>query len=268
MIGSDIITFGANLVQTAGQRLLVDFGRIDSEPKGDFDLVTRADLEIEAFIKTEIQNCYPTHQIIAEESCLPGTSEPLNEFCWVVDPLDGTVNFALGAPFFCVSVALLYKGYPLLGWVYDPVRQELFHARQGKGSFVNNKSLFVEANPQLPLLIGGSSGFLKWSLESGSAVPLLSLLEQFGKVRILGSQALHLCYVAAGRLQGAISWEGRLWDDAAGALIAQEAGANYTNFWGQAVFPLSSGSPLLHGEPIHSVAAAPAVHKNILSKLT
>lgn len=261
-----IVPFATEVIKSAGRRLLNDFGQVSSSPKGEFDLVTETDVAVENFIQTELQHRFPTHQVIAEEGHQAG-EVALSEFCWVIDPLDGTVNFALGIPFFSVALALLYQGQPILGWVYDPIRDELFHARQGGGSFVNERRLEVEPKAVNLLPVGGSSGFLGWGLKVDSALILQTLLGRFGKLRILGSQALQLSYVAAGRLRAAISWESRLWDDMAGALIVKEAGASYTNFWGQDIFPLVSNSPLLAGEAIHSVAAIPETHQEILALL-
>jgi len=262
----ELSTFAVEVVRTAGKLLLDHFGRVSGLSKGSCDLVTGADVAVEEFILKEIQRHCPEDQIIAEESTGTGTSA-IQEFCWVIDPLDGTVNFAMEIPFFSVSLALLHEGIPVLGWVYDPVRQELFQARRGAGCQVNGKRLVEPSDNSSPLPVGASSGFLGRTAPAGPSSPLVLLMRRFGKVRILGSQALHLCYVAAGRLRGAISWESRLWDDAAGALIAQEAGACYTDFGGEDVFPLRAGGRVLAGEPIHSIAAPPAVHREMLALL-
>jgi myo-inositol-1(or 4)-monophosphatase len=261
----ETVSFVTGVVKAAGQRLLADFGQVDSQPKGNFDLVTATDLAVQSFIQGELRNRFPDHQLIAEEGYPFRQSTPA-EFCWVIDPLDGTVNFALGLPFFCVSLALLSGGSPLLGWVYDPVRAELFFAVRGRGSFLNDRRLTVQAHQATSLRpIGGSSGWLEWALASGQGRSLLALLQRYGKMRLLGSQALQLCYVAAGRLRAAISWESRLWDDAAGALIAGEAGADYTDWWGQPVFPLSPNSAALAGAAMHSIAATPENRAGILA---
>ncbi len=263
---NNINEFATNTIKAAGQLILDDFGRVAADPKGRFDLVTATDLAVEKFLQQEIQRNFPEHDIIAEESIQAGKIS-LDTFCWVIDPLDGTVNFALGIPFFSISLALLQSGEPILGWVYDPIRQELFRAAQGKGSFANEQPLTINTDRSLPLPVGGSSDFIDWSVRAGRSALLSDLLGDFGKLRVMGSQALHLCYVAAGRLRAAISWEAKLWDDAAGALIAQEAGASYTDFWGQPVFPVAAGSPLLSGGAIHSVAASPGTHARLLIML-
>jgi myo-inositol-1(or 4)-monophosphatase len=245
---------------------------------------------VEALILERLRNRFPEHQVIAEESSGEGTTD-IDEFCWAVDPLDGTVNFAMGIPFFAVSLALLYHGHPVVGCVYDPVRRELFRAERGGGSFVNDQRLRIRPDapveapaqagspPDISLPgtppgqagqaapVGVSSGFLEQQARGGLDFPWLPVFERYGKVRVLGSQALHLCYVAAGRLQAAINWESRLWDDAAGALVVQEAGARYTGFEGEPVFPLEAGSRVLAGEAIHSVAAVEGAHQEIVALL-
>jgi len=265
---NDIQIFATKLIKEAGQRLLADFGQVGSRPKGDFDLVTSADLNTEEFLKTEILQHYPTHQIIAEETLQ--TNPSLNDnYCWVIDPLDGTVNFALGIPFFSISLVLLVENKPVLGWVYDPIHKELFHAQKGKGSFLNSQPLQIDHIPDTrPLPVGGSSGLLDQMMRTDSSDSLSLIIQRFGKLRILGSQALHLCYVAAGHLRAAVSWESKLWDDAAGALIAQEAGAYYTNLWGDEIFPLPADSKLLTGQSIHSIAATPVIHQDLVAILS
>lgn len=196
----DFSTFAVQLVRDAGELLLDYFGQVGSVPKGSNDLVTVADTAVEDFMLKKVQRHFPDHQVIAEESTGPGT-DSIKEFSWVIDPLDGTVNFAMGIPFFGVSLALLNEGDPLLGCVYDPVRKELFQAQRGAGSLVNGQRLVIASDNSSPAPVGGSSGFLDWGALAGPASPLLPIMRHFGKMRILGSQALHLCYVAARRLE-------------------------------------------------------------------
>lgn len=262
----NVSSLATEVVMAAGDRLLEYFGQVDGVPKGDADLLTRADIVVERLILEELHRRFPDDQVIAEESTGLGT-DSIEERCWVIDPLDGTVNFAMGIPFFSVSLALLQDGEPVLGWVYDPVREELFQAHLGTGSFVNGRNLAASAGSSRPIPVGGSSGFLDQGSIGGLSSPVVSMISRFGKMRILGSQALQLCYVAAGRLLANVSWESRLWDDAAGALIAREAGCCYSDFWGRHVFPLQAGSQALAGEPIHSIAACPSVHREMLAML-
>ena len=241
-------------------------GEVDAIAKGSFDVVTDADLLAQEMISDGIRAQFPDHQILAEEGYERGPAS-LDEFCWVIDPLDGTLNFALGIPCTSVSVALLHQGEPMLGCVYDPVRGELFEAQRGAGSSVNGGRLAVRPGTSALMPLGLSSGILSRIPAVGEVSLLAVIMRRFAKVRILGSQALHLCYVAAGRLQAAISWEARLWDDAAGALIVKEAGGQYTDFAGNKVFPLRAGSRALAGSAIHSIAASQPAHRELVSVL-
>lgn len=259
---TEIAKFGKYLISKAGRLLLKSSRPKLSFPKGDFDLVTNVDTELEKLLISEIKDCFPHHDLIAEESGL-ADFKLSSDFCWVIDPLDGTVNLAANIPIFSISLALLYRNNPVLAWVYDPLRQELFHAQKGSGAFLNGQQLKIgDTNSMLP--IGGSSGFIEQSAVNVSDSVLTEFIRQFGKIRILGSQALHLSYLAAGRFRAAISWEARIWDDVAGALIAQESGALYTDFQGSEVFPLTSNSSIFSGQPIHSLAAVPSLHQDMV----
>ena len=198
--------------------------------KGVIDLVTEVDHQSEEFLLAEIQRNFPGHRIVSEEiGVVPGRDEDL----WFVDPVDGTVNYAHGVPFFAVSIAYAHAGIVNLGVVYDPMRDELFAAERGKGATRNGRPIRTSAAVELQksLLVTGFP-YDSWSTPRNN-------LEYFGRltrltqgVRRLGSAALDLCYVAAGRFDG--FWELILspWDVAAGGLIASEAGAIVTNIDG------------------------------------
>ncbi len=206
--------------------------------KGVIDIVTEVDHQSEAFLLGEIQKHFPGDQIVSEEAgLLPGRERDQ----WYIDPLDGTVNYAHGIPIFSVSIAYAHDGELMLGVVYDPMRDELFSAELGKGAWLNGKTLHVSATTDLEksLLVTGFP-YDAWSSPRNN-------LDHFGHfarltqgVRRLGSAALDLCYVAAGRFDG--YWEISLkpWDMAAGSLIAAEAGARITNMEG---FPYSLEPP-------------------------
>jgi myo-inositol-1(or 4)-monophosphatase len=200
--------------------------------KGAIDLVTEVDHQSEEFILAEIQRLFPGHQIVSEEiGLVPGRLGDQ----WYVDPLDGTVNYAHGIPFFSVSIAYAHNAVVTLGVVYDPMRDELFAAERGQGARLNGRSLRASQATELlrSLLVTGFP-YDAWSTPRNN-------LEYYGRfakltqgVRRLGSAALDLSYVAAGRLDG--YWELSInpWDVAAGGLIASEAGAIVTNLDGQA----------------------------------
>ncbi len=200
--------------------------------KGAIDLVTEVDHQSEGLLLAEIQRLFPGHQIVSEEiGLVPGRLGDQ----WYVDPLDGTVNYAHGVPFFSISIAYAHNAIITLGVVYDPMRDEMFSAELGLGARLNGRRLQVSKVTELQrsLLVTGFP-YDAWSTPRNN-------LEYYGRfakltqgVRRLGSAALDLSYVAAGRLDG--YWELSLkpWDVAAGGLVASEAGATVTNLQGQA----------------------------------
>jgi myo-inositol-1(or 4)-monophosphatase len=193
------------------------------------DLVTEIDRNCEAEIVRQILQNYPDHQILAEEGTTGGKNP---DFCWIIDPLDGTTNYTHRYPNFAVSIGLQYKGELAVGVIYEPVRDEMFTATAGGGAFLNNERIKVSKTATLSKALLGSG------LPGGKAINQ-SMLEAWERisaccqgVRRDGSAALDLCYVACGRYDG--YWERPLfiWDIAAGALIVQEAGGQVSNFDG------------------------------------
>jgi myo-inositol-1(or 4)-monophosphatase len=224
--------------------------------KGVIDLVTEVDHQSEALLLGEVQKDFPDHHIFSEES---GVIQGNDEHIWYIDPLDGTVNYAHHIPIFCVSIAYAFKGELTLGAIYDPMRDEMFLAEHAKGATLNGKLIRASSATELQksLLVTGFP-YDAWNTEQDN----FSNFVKFGKltqgVRRLGSAALDLCYVAAGRFDG--FWELALkpWDVAAGGLICREAGASITNVRGQADFI----SP-----PQSVVATAPGIHARMLVEL-
>jgi myo-inositol-1(or 4)-monophosphatase len=224
--------------------------------KGVIDLVTEVDHQSEEFLLGEIRKDFPDHHIFSEES---GIIQGSDEHIWYVDPLDGTVNYAHHIPIFCVSIAYAFQGTLTLGTVYDPMRDEMFLAERGKGSFLNERPLRVSNTTEMQrsLLVTGFP-YNAWDTPQDN----FDNFVRFGKisrgVRRLGSAALDLCYVAAGRFDG--FWEMALnpWDVAAGGLIAEEAGARVTNVSGEADYL----SP-----PQSVVACTPGIHARMLEEL-
>lgn len=246
------------LAQQAGVILRKHFGaHHQTEHKSSLiDLVTEVDLAAEQFILSYIRQRYPGHHILAEESGGQGQNP---EAAWYVDPLDGTVNYAHGVPIFSVSIAFAEAGQVKLGAVYDPLRDECFSAERGAGAWLNGLPLRVTSTTELihSLLATG------FPYDAGTAKD--NNLDHHAKfavrtrgVRRLGSAALDLCYVAAGRFDG--FWELRLsaWDIAAGGLIAREAGALVTDL---------SGNPDYLTPTPSIVAANPALHARMLEVL-
>jgi myo-inositol-1(or 4)-monophosphatase len=204
----------------------------DVQKKGPIDLVTAADLEAEREFRDLIAHEWPTHEVLGEE----GTERPAvpDASCrWIIDPLDGTTNFAHGLALFCVSIALEINGQVELGVVYSALTDELFVAERGGGARLNGRPIHVSGQGQLSdaLLVTGFPYTIREA--RGSQLQVFeAFLSRAQAVRRLGSAALDLCYVAAGRFDA--FWEVQLhpWDFAAGALIAQEAGGRVTRYDG------------------------------------
>jgi len=201
---------------------------LDIETKaGEFDLVTQADKIAEAKIIEIISKEFPLHSFLAEES---GSAIKDSDYLWIIDPIDGTVNYAHRFPQFCCSIGLYHKREPLLGVIYDPCRKELFHAVKGQGAFLNNKKMQVSKIETLKkALLATGFPALKDELLQKNLEYFKAFLGKCQAIRRPGSAALDLCYVACGRLDG--FWELGLspWDTAAGALMITEAGGLITN---------------------------------------
>ena len=226
-----MLNFAIRVARDAGALLRDRLStRIDIGHKGSINLVTDVDLASEKLIREAIATHYPRHEVLAEEG---GLSESSSEYRWIVDPLDGTTNYAHGYPVFCVSIALECRGEVVVGVVYDPMRDELFTAERGTGAALNNRAIHVSKTGALLESIL-STGF-PYDIKT-STLTNLNHWENFAMnaqaLRRDGAAALDLCYVACGRFDG--FWELNLspWDTAAGALIASVAGGRVTDFAG------------------------------------
>ncbi|MFH0853192.1 MAG: inositol monophosphatase family protein [bacterium] len=244
--------FVVHLVKKVGRTLAQEFykqQRVLWRDKYKTQIVTKFDLLADKIILEAIKNKFPDHSILSEES---GSYGQRSDYVWVVDPLDGTTNFAMKNPFFCISIALTYKSRPILGVVYNPLIDELFTARTTKGAKLNNKNIKVSKTYQL------NHSFLSFCygnriLDIKRAIKLFNKLKLTGKdMRQLGSAALEGCYVASGRTDALIVPGAHPWDVAAGALIAQEAGAMVTDFQGND-WTMQSKDILIASPQIHSL---------------
>lgn len=248
-----MINFAIETARDAGRLLLEKFGRgISVQKKGDIDLVTEADLASEALIVERIKSHFPKHSILAEESGESVIDDGGSTFKWIIDPLDGTTNFAHGYPCFCVTLALEHDGEVVVGVTYDPTRDELFSAERGRGASLNNKPIRVSACEELSeaLIVTGFPYDFKRREDFGRHLTQF-LLHSRG-VRRDGSAAIDMAYVACGRFDG--FWEEGLnaWDMAAGVLLIEEAGGQVSGYNGSqfSIYkpPILASNGLIHSQ--------------------
>ena len=253
-----MLDFAIQTARDAGRLLAERFGRkIEISNKSEIDLVTESDLASERLIIDRIKTYYPRHSILAEESGASNPNEDQSAWRWIIDPLDGTTNYAHGYPCFCVSIALENQGRLEIGVVYDPIRDEMFSAERGQGASLNGRHIAVSQTRSLgsALLCTGFPYDVRERNEF--ARHFANFIMHAQGVRRDGAAALDLAYVAAGRFDG--FWEEGLkpWDVAAGALLIEEAGGRISKYRGE---PLDIYSP-----PV--VASNGLIHKEMMQVL-
>ena len=233
-----MLNFAVQMARDAGRILIDRQGRsLQVSSKGDINLVTEADLAAEKFIIERIRSYYPRHAILAEESGASNGAESVatNEWKWIIDPLDGTTNYAHGYPCFCVSIAVERAGKLEIGVVYDPVRNEMFAAERGQGATLNERAIRVSDVDDLnsAMLCTGFPYDVRERPDFARHFTSFTMRAQ--AVRRDGSAALDLACVACGRFDG--FWEDGLnpWDTAAGLLLIEEAGGQVTDYKGAAL---------------------------------
>lgn len=250
------LTEVAVLAARQAGRILLDFSQHTFEihqKTQSINLVTEADLRSEEAIIGSIRKAFPDHQILSEEQGMQDI--PANPIKWIIDPLDGTTNFAHGFPLYNVSIGVEYQGTCVIGIVYDPTRDELFVGQQGLGTTLNGHPIHVSATTKLSeaLLVTGFAYDVQTAQDNN--------LKEFGAftlrargIRRTGTAAIDLCYIACGRFDG--FWELHLnpWDTAAGKVIVEEAGGTLTNYhnepysiYGQTLIATNS---LIHQEMV------------------
>jgi myo-inositol-1(or 4)-monophosphatase len=215
-------------LSSAGKILKKHFNKTSYTLKGRANLLTKADLESQREILKIIKGNFPTHAYLAEENA---NKKSRSDFLWVIDPIDGTTNYAHGFPAACISVALLKNGTSFLGGIYDPFRNEMFTAQKGKGSFLNGKRIRVSKTQKLSrsLLFTGFP-YDRAKRPMYYCKFYIDFLKVSHGVRRSGSAALDMAWVACGRVDG--FWELKLnpWDVSAGKLLVEEAGGKVTDF--------------------------------------
>ena len=257
MMRTPTLTDLESLARGAGAILREGYAREHRvDYKGTIDLVTEVDHQSEAFIIQQINALFPGHAILAEES---GQQQGSAEHLWLIDPLDGTVNYAHNIPIFCVSIGYAQNGLTQLAVVYEPLRDECFSAERGRGAWLNGTLLQVSSVQDLThsLLVTGFP-YDTWDSPNDNFVHFVRFAKMTQGVRRLGSAALDLCYVAAGRFDGFWELSLKAWDVAAGGLIVEEAGGRVTNVDGGADY-ISTPQSIL--------AATPALHPLMLEEI-
>ena len=250
MIDPLFLATAVEAVLAAGDLQMARFGTdLRVAKKGAIDLVTEVDLAVERTFRAMVAERFPDHLVLAEE--LGASGPATGKYCWIFDPLDGTTNYAHGLPVFASSLALEIDGVVSVGAIYDPTRRELFTATLGGGTYLNGVPMRVSPVGTLvdAMLVTGFPYTIHQSRDE-----LVSLFSAFiskaQAVRRLGSAALDLCYVAAGRMDG--FWEQQLkpWDVAAGALMLAEAGGTITGLDG-APFDVRRGQLMASNGLLH-----------------
>lgn len=214
--------------------------------EGINDLVTQADFASDKAIRSIIKSSFPEHGIVSEESVEKVST---SEYKWIIDPIDGTVNFANAIPICCVSIGLEYKGEMLMGAVFNPVMNEFFFAEKGKGAFLNDEKISVSDKKEVLtscLVTGFPYTYLE--MPNGPLEVFSRLIKKGIPVRRLGSAAIDLCWVAAGRFDGFYEHYLHAWDSAAGFLIVEEAGGKVTNLKGEKYSPYKPGLIATNGK--------------------
>ena len=231
-----ILEFCIQTTTTIGDRLMEDFGNIQADEKEDGSLVTKADKWSDREIRSAIATTFPEHGVLTEET---EHIFPDNDWCWVVDPIDGTTNFTRGVPLWAISLGLLYKGTPVFGFVYIPPTKQVFHGfwygesglSGSTGAYLNNKPIYTSreypSGTQLFNLCARSKAIFKKPFPC--------------KTRMLGVASYNLVLVAAGVAMGGVEATPKIWDIAAAWVIIKAAGGDLVSIDDNPVFPLRSG---------------------------
>lgn len=261
------------LARGAGKIVLEHYGKVRRQTKthaaASAEAVTEADRAAQRFIVEGLRKRFPTDGIIGEEdetgrSITFDVSDPAGRN-WVIDPIDGTINFIAGLPNFCVSIGLLEQGLPAVGVVYDVTRDQIYRAARGQGAWLGNRRLRALDTPLSDgsVLMSTSNHLDETGRPPGWILRWTS--QNIWKIRILGTAALEAVQVAAGVAHGAVTVNGKLWDLAGAAAIVLEAGAVLTDFKGQSIFPFDLTS--YSGGKVPFLAAAPKAYAELIKDI-
>jgi myo-inositol-1(or 4)-monophosphatase len=253
-----VINIAKEAARKAGTFVMQHFGKLGKDEirrKSRNDFISFVDENSERLIVDTIHSVYPEHDILAEEF---GEIKQHSAYRWIIDPLDGTTNYISRIPIFAISIALQHNNDLVLAVIYDPVRDELFHAIRNEGAFLNETPIHVSGTTSLSesLIATGFPFKAKYLLKDYLKAFESIFTESIG-VRRMGAAAVDMAYVAAGRFEG--FWEIGLkpWDMAAGTLIIEEAGGTVTDFWGKGYFLNNA----------HIIASNGKVHAELADKI-
>ncbi len=235
-------------------------GQITVREKAPADLVTDADLSSQRTIRRLLLDVFPNHGFLGEETLPEGASDGSEsaDFMWIVDPLDGTTNYVHGMDNFCVSVALRQQDQIVVGVIYDPSREECFVATQGNGAFCNGRRIHCSSISALDQALVAASLPARVAPGSAEVARFLNVMYECQAIRRLGSAALNLCHVAAGRMDGYWANSIQTWDVAAGFLMVREAGGVITRI---------DGEPFEIDRPRLAAAGNATLHAQLISTL-
>jgi len=256
---SDFLPSCEQAARAGGEVLLRWIGRFAVREKGPSDLVTEADTESQQAVRSLLLSRFPHHDIVGEEDESRGSRRA--EYCWFIDPLDGTTNYVHQVPHYAVSVALARRGQVVAATVFDPVSRECYTAAHGEGAYLNGQKLRVSGVEQLSRALVAASFSSKVEPTSPEIDQFIAAILACQGVRRTGSAALNMCYVAAGRFDGFWAMSTKAWDVAAGVLLVQEAGGVVSDLRGEPLalaepHPVAASTPLLHRQLRHLLQTA------------
>jgi myo-inositol-1(or 4)-monophosphatase len=258
----DYLTLCEQAARAGGQALLSWVGRFAVREKGPSDLVTEADFASQEAIRQVVLAAYPEHYFLSEENDARPRFDL--EHCWVVDPLDGTTNYVHGVHHYAVSVALVERGKPVVGVIFDPHADECFAAERGRGARLNGNAIHTSRETELDRALVAASFAARVDFPSPEVDQFVAALQNCQAVRRTGSAALNLAYVAAGRFDAFWAQSTKAWDIAAGILLVEEAGGVVSDLEGGAIrletpLPLASATDPLHQQMCRLLRSAPRV---------
>ncbi|HYM04416.1 MAG TPA: inositol monophosphatase family protein [Stellaceae bacterium] len=251
---SALVNVMAQAAKKAARGLLRDFGEVEQlqvSRKGPADFVTNADIKAEKILRQELSKARPSWGLLMEETGeIKGKDE---QHRWVVDPLDGTLNFLHGIPHFAITIAAETEGEPAAGIVYDPVRDELFWAVKGQGAYVNERRIRVSGRERLHEAVLATCLPRPGDAErqQRAQAEVAAVMPEVAEIRRFGSASLDLAYTAAGRFDGYWEWNLKRWDISAGVLIMREAGGIVSDLDGGASV-LKTGHVLAANDKLHA----------------